>query len=136
MEWFIWSLVSVFTWGLWGLLLKVALQGLVWQQLLLFSAATSLVISLGVAAIARPSLALPPETIAPAIAAAVLGNLGGITLYLALASGGRASVVIPLTAAYPVITAALSIAVLREGVDATKIAAVALFVLATFLAAR
>ncbi len=136
MEWLAWSLVSVLTWGIWGVLLKVALQGLAWQQLFLFGVMTSFVIALGIAVLARPSLALPPETIFPAVVAALLGNIGAITLYLALGAGGRASVVIPLTAAYPVITAALSIAVLREGVDATKIAAVALFVLATFLAAR
>lgn len=136
MEWFLWSLVSVLTWGLWGLILKVALQGLAWQQLFVFGTTVSFAIALGIAAIARPSLALPADVVLPAIAAALLGNLGAITLYLALAAGGRASVVIPLTAAYPVVTAVLSVAILREGLDATKIAAVALFVVATLLATR
>lgn len=44
--------------------------------------------------------------------------------------------VIPLTAAYPVITALLSIALLREDVEPSKLLAAGLFVVATVLVAR
>lgn len=136
MEWLWWSLVSVVTWGTWGVVVKFALQGLAWPQLFVFGSATLVAVAAIVLVIARPVLAVPAETLLPAIVASLLGSIGTITLYVALSAGGRASVVIPLTAAYPVVTAALSIAILREGVDLTKAAAVALFVVATWLAAR
>lgn len=136
MEWLWWSLVSVASWGTWGVVVKFALQGLAWPQLFVFSTATLVAVAALVLVAARPVLAVPTETLLPAIVASLLGSIGTITLYVALTAGGRASVVIPLTAAYPVVTAALSVAILREGVDATKVAAVVLFVAATVLAAR
>lgn len=136
MPWLWLSLVSVALWGLWGLLLKIALQGVSWPQLFVIGTLTSLPVTVIVVAVVRPALALSPDAIVPAIAAQLLGILGAIALYLALEHGGRASVVIPLTAAYPVLTAALSFAVLREEPEPTKLAAVALFVAATVLAVR
>lgn len=136
MTWLGLSLLTVAFWGLWGLLLKIALQGVSWPQLFVVGTLTSLPVTAVVLAVLRPSLALAPAVLAPAIAAQLLGILGAIALYTALESGGRASVVIPLTAAYPVLTAALSFAVLREEPEPTKLVAVALFVAATVLVAR
>ncbi len=136
MSWLAWSLLALATWGVWGILPKIALQGMSWQQLLVFGSFSSFAVSLVVLAIVRPTLAVPLETLLPAIAAGLLGSVGVIATFLALSQGGKASVVIPLTAAYPVITVILSIAFLREEAEPTKLAAVVLFVIATVLVAR
>lgn len=136
MSWLAWSLFSVACWGVWGILPKLALQGLSWQQLFVFGSATSFVLSLGLAAAVRPQLAVPLEAALPAIASGLLGTLGVVALYISLTVGGRASVVIPITAAYPVLTAALSVALLREDINPARVTAIVLFVIATVLVAR
>ena len=136
MTWFAWSLFSLACWGVWGIFPKLALQGLSWQQVFVIGSASSFAVALGVAAVIRPSFALSPNLALPAVAAGALGTLGVASLYVALSLGGRASVVIPLTAAYPVLTAVLSVLFLREELDPAKLVAVVLFVAATVLVAR
>ncbi len=136
MSWLWWSILALALWGIWGVVTKAALEGLDWPQVLVFGSAASLAVALIVAFVLRPALDVPAERVVPALAAGLLGTIGTIALYLALRAGGQASVVIPLTAAYPVLTALLSILVLREQPEPTKLAAAILFVLATALVAR
>src|SRR5262245_35615870 len=108
------ALLAVVFWGAWGLLSKVASVDL--------SPALIHVLSTAGAFCVAPFLVrgLPPE---PARArkgmivsagAGILGSSGNILLYAALSRGGLASVVVPLTALYPVLTIALAIVFLRE----------------------
>ena len=136
MSWLLWSLLALAFWGVWGAVAKVALEGLDWPQVLLFGSVVSLVLAIAIGLVTRPELAVPTDRLVPVFAAAALGTFGTIALYVALRSGGPASVVIPFTAAYPVVTALLSIAVLREQPEPAKLAAAGLFIIATILVSR
>jgi transporter family protein len=135
-NWLGWSVISLIAWGVWGVVAKQALQGLPWQQVYLFAAAASFGTAAVIALVARAEFALAPQFALPALAVGALGATGALGVYLALSTGGRASVVIPLTAAYPVITALLSVAFLREELGPTKLVAVIMFVVATILVTR
>jgi bacterial/archaeal transporter family protein len=49
-----------------------------------------------------------------ALLTGILGGLGNVAFFEALVIGGKASIVIPITALYPVVTVALALAFLRE----------------------
>jgi uncharacterized membrane protein len=59
----------------------------------------------------------------------ILAGLGGIAYFLAL-SGGKVSIVGPLTSLFPLVTVALATIVLREGLNRIQMAGVVLAVVA------
>lgn len=136
MSWLWWSVATILIWGLWGVLSKIALLGLAWHQVMFFGSALGLGVSLLAVLLSRSPLLPQADILWPGLIAGALGTAGSITLYLALGSGGRASVVVPLTAAYPVVTAVLSMVLLREQLEPTKLLAVGLFLVATVLVTR
>jgi drug/metabolite transporter (DMT)-like permease len=62
-----------------------------------------------------------------------LGSLGNVAYYQALAMGGKAAAVTPLTALYPVFTVLLALLILRERLNRVQGAGVVLSVGAMFL---
>jgi len=59
-----------------------------------------------------------------------------VAFVFALSSGGKASIVVPMTALYPVITIVLSVAILREQITPVHGAGVALALVAVVLLSR
>lgn len=132
MSWWIWSLVTVMLWGLWGVFTKLALVRWNWLQLFVLTGVIGIVAALGAALAIRPSLTVPPGSWLPAILAAGLGLCGTVTFYLAL-QHGKTAIVIPFTAAYPVVTVLVSIIFLREPLRLQEVIAIGLFVVAGIL---
>jgi len=66
------------------------------------------------------------------LAAGTMGAMGAIFFYIALGRG-KASIVVPITALYPVITLALSLLLLQEKITATQAVGVALAILSLIL---
>jgi transporter family protein len=67
-----------------------------------------------------------------AVLAGVAGSIGSIFFYLALRQG-KTSVVVPLTALYPLITVALSVLFLREEISGVKVIGIILALVASLL---
>jgi transporter family protein len=135
MNWWIWSLLTLALWSVWGALTKVALINWDWRQVFILGGVLGVVFALALALVTRPPLAMPlPTWIWPVLAISA-GTAGTVTFYLALQSG-RAAIIIPLTAAYPVVTVFLSVIFLREPLRLHEIAAIVLFVIATILVTR
>ncbi len=133
--WLIWSLVTLVLWGLWGFLTKYALTVWTWRHLFILGGVASFLYALLFALLTRPTFAAPPAAWVLALAVVSTGSLGAITFYLALEQG-KAAVVLPLTAAYPVVTVVLSVLLLRESLRPTEAAAIVLFLVATLLVSR
>lgn len=111
--WLVFSVLSLLLWGLWGFLAKLA-TGYVGPKSVFIYAGVG-VVSMGLFAVSV--MGFRPE---PVLKGAVLGILTGVAgtsgaLFFFLAmSRGKASVVVTMTALYPLITIILSFIILRE----------------------
>lgn len=135
MPWWVWSLLTVVFWGLWGVFTKLALVRWNWLQLFVLAGVIGVVVTLGLALVTRPSLAVPAQSWLPALLAVGLGFCGTVTFYLAL-EHGKTAIVIPFTAAYPVVTVLVSIIFLREPLRLQDVVAIGIFVAAGLLVSR
>jgi len=134
--WFMLTLGALGLWGLWGFFAKLASDNLVAK-----SAATMQ--GLGVAAVAVIFLAFirfkPDWDVGGSPAAFLAGVflMAGIILFvLALSHGGKASIVVPITGMYPVVTIVLSVAILREQITPTTGIGIIFALIAVFMLSR
>ncbi len=133
MKWLTYALLCLLFWGIWGVVLKYVSARLAWYQVYVLANAAVVAVTLLVAYKYSDGLSAGPGIAVLAFTAGLLGTVGYLFLILSLASGGQASIVIPLTALYPALTAVLSIFVLREGVSAYKVLGIVLAVIAIML---
>lgn len=114
MNWITYSFIAIICWGIWGFLMKQALNYLDWRQIFIIQSIFTLVTSLLILAFLRPSLNLLFPDIGYAILASIASSLAVIAFYHAL-DAGEAIIIVPLTAAlYPVVTVILSYLILNE----------------------
>ena len=71
--------------------------------------------------------------IASGLATGVLGGTGNIALYLALGTGGPASVVVPIAGLAPLITIVLALLILKESINRMQIAGLGLALISIYL---
>jgi transporter family protein len=125
--------VLLLLWGAYGIAAKIAvheigLQVLIWSQvasLALFPAYFFLFKEL-------LPIKIDGAGIAWALGAGVLGVAGSVILYVLLRDA-PASVVIPISALYPVVTVVLAFIFLREELSLARVAGIALAVIAIWL---
>lgn len=122
-----------FAWGIWGVTTKLAIkhigiQALVWGQV----AALAMFPIYFLLFKEMLPLKIEPVGIAWAFISGVLGILGTMILYLTLRVA-PASIVIPLSALYPVVTVILATIFLQEELSPTRILGVACALLAVWL---
>lgn len=130
--WLLYSLLCLILWGLWGFALKIAYQNLSWIQTYFLSSLASFTLMLIVILYYR--MKLPPIGTASivAIIAGLFGGAGYLFFVKALEQG-KASIVIPLTALYPAITAIIALIVLREKISVYQGIGILLAVAASIL---
>lgn len=68
-----------------------------------------------------------------ALLTGVLGGTGNILFFLSFAAGGRASIVVPITCLFPLVTVLLAAWVLRESITRPQRAGLILAVVAIYL---
>jgi transporter family protein len=112
--------------GALGVTSKLALRTLAWQDLILWSGIGYVAVSTVLLASGQTSLRFHAGSGWAAFSAA-LAITSLVALYVALNSG-KAGVVVPVTAAYPVVTLLLAAAVLAEALTVARVAGVALVV--------
>ena len=114
-SWVWWSLLALFTWGIWGFFPKLATRYMSPQSIIIYE----VIAGLSIAAVCLFSTGFKPEThprgILFACLAGVAGLLGGL-FYLFAVARGKVSVIVTLTALYPIITIALAAVFLKEPV--------------------
>ena len=135
MSWLAFSLVALGLWGAWGFLSKVATQHLPPQAVYLLAICGHGVV-LGYLWLSG-GLAFPwqPWGLAAGLAAGMCMAFGLLCFFKALA-GGAASVVVPLTALYPLVTVILSGIVLQDAITPRHLAGVALALAAMWLLSK
>ena len=111
--WFIFAIATLLVWGVWGLLPKLATNYLSPASVMVFGGIGNLliVVALLVSVNFRPDI--QSKGIIFSILAGLVGTLGTITFLYAI-SRGKASVVVPMTSLYPLVTIILSLLILRE----------------------
>ncbi len=112
-SWFFWTILAMVTFGAWGFFPKLAVNYISPQSALIYQVIGGMLV--GVVALAM--LNFKPEThpmgILYALLTGITGVLGTLFYYFA-ASRGQISIVVSLTALYPLITIMLAIVFLHE----------------------
>jgi bacterial/archaeal transporter family protein len=133
--WLLYSLLALVLWGLWGLFSKIAAINIPSWAIFF----VEIWVYLGMGGLIWWILRTPVTWTATGAAAAVASGLtGGFALFFflkALASG-PATVVVPLTSLYPVITVLLSIIFLHEGLSLRHLTGIILATAAVWLLAQ
>lgn len=130
-------LASFLLWALWGILVKLAVEAMgEGASLVYFGLANGLV---GLGLLARPSVRgavvrAGARALGWPLAAVLLGGTGVVFMTLAFAQG-PASLVTPVTGAYPVVTVLAAVGLLRERVRGLDVLAFVAFALGLFAVA-
>ncbi|MBI4607339.1 MAG: EamA family transporter [Planctomycetes bacterium] len=123
-RWLLFSLLAVVAWGLWAFQAKLVSGPGEWKldpyvNHVLSTAGLLLMLPFlalrGLAATrAAPARPGAGRGLAAGLLSGVLGSAGNILLYESMRRGGLASLVVPLTGLYPVVTVLLAVTLLRE----------------------
>jgi bacterial/archaeal transporter family protein len=127
--------LTLIVWGFWGLLPKLALRTLDRKSVLVWDSLGALLVGLVVLASRGFRVQTEPWGVFYAMAYGVCG-LAGAYLFLLALREGKASVVVPFTAMYPVVTLALGMLLLRERPTAINMIGVAFAIVAVILLSR
>ena len=117
--WLLWSLATIVLWGLWGLVSKVASDGVdAYTNQLLYTVGLAPLIAFVAWNLWKSRKTDKTEGrgrgIFWAFLTGILGGVGNLAFFQALVTGGKASVVAPVTALFPMVTVLLALLVLRE----------------------
>ena len=107
-QWVFYAMLAVVSWGVWGIASKLASDSALLNQIL------STIGLIPTAAVVLRQLNWSRPGAIWSMLGGVTGGLGNLFFLAALTRGGKASVVVPLTAVYPLITVALAWLVLHE----------------------
>jgi len=115
--WQMFSLMTLVLWGTWGILGKLSTnQGTSPMLVAMLSSLGALAVVALVQLIARLPLHQPPLGLTYALLAGAVGGLGAILFFYALRDG-KVSVVLPISACYPVLTILMAVLLLKEEVS-------------------
>ena len=135
MNWLGFSLTALGFWGVWGFLSKVATQHLPPQAVYLLSVCGHGAVISYVWLRGGWTFPWHPWGLAAALGAGLAMAVGLLFFFKALAAG-EATVVVPLTALYPLVTVVLSWALLQESLTPRHLAGIALALAAVWLLSK
>lgn len=134
--WLFYSVLTIACWGAWGAVSKIASDDIdANTNQILFTlgllpliaiAARSPKLLCGAGGVRRTGIGW-------AFLTGILGGTGNIAFFRALVVGGEASVVVPVTALFPLVTVILALAFLRERLGRSQKIGLALALTAIFL---
>jgi transporter family protein len=116
--WVVPALFYIVLLGSLGVTTRLALDHVSWQDIIVWTTVVYICIAAVMLALGQATIGFGPGTVA-AVASGVLASTALIALYIALGRG-QASIVVPFTSAYPLVTVGLSALVLAEKVTAFK----------------
>lgn len=125
-RWLVWSLATILLWGTWGLVSKIASDGVdaYTNQLLYTVGLLPLLVFVAWSVSRERTEGLTPAKkrsgILWAFFTGILGGVGNLAFFQALVTGGKASIVAPVTALFPMVTVVLAVLFLRERVGRTQ----------------
>jgi len=122
-NWLRWSLLALFSWGVWAIMAKLIGDALAGAHNQALSTLGILPVMLAMAFTKRCSTAGGNRRrgILLALAAGAISCLGNVVYYDALSRGGKAAMIVPLTALYPLATIFLATLLLKEQLNRVQI---------------
>jgi bacterial/archaeal transporter family protein len=137
-RWLLWSLITIVLWGTWGLVSKVASAGMdAYVNQLLYTAGLAPLLIFVAWTVHRHGTQEKREGRAMGVFWAfftgILGGVGNIFFFQAMVAGGKASVVAPVTALFPMITVLLAMIFLHERLGRVQWLGLALAFVAIYL---
>ena len=133
-SWIYWSLLTIVMFGLWGIFAKLAVDEIGWKYSTLFYA-IGVIWIIPLLYFNNPSQLSQPLSFYPVLFAVLSGVVSVVALIgfnLALTTA-EASVVVPLTGIYPVVTITLGLLFLHEKLNFKQAAGIGLAILAIIL---
>ncbi|MBI4379335.1 MAG: DMT family transporter [Nitrospinae bacterium] len=112
-DWFIFSLIALFLWGLWGFLSKIATYYVGPTSVFLYGSVGALLVSIFSVISLGFRFEVHPIGIILGTLTGVLGAAGVIFFFFAMKEGNT-TVIVTMTALYPLVTLLLSYLILRE----------------------
>ena len=136
--WLFWSLVTIVLWGTWGLVSKIASSGMnAYVNQLLYTAGLAPLMVFVAWHVRRNETGDKSQGrrvgVSWAFLTGILGGVGNIFFFQALVKGGKASIVAPVTALFPMVTVLLAVIVLGERMGRAQWAGLALAFIAIYL---
>ena len=133
--WLWYSLLTIVFWSAWALLSKAASDAIPSPTMQVLFTLGSTLVMICLLLKLRFRVSRNARGVAYGLLNGVFAGLGGIAFFEALRRGGPASLVVPLTSLYPLITVLLAIIVLRERLNGRQYVGVAVAMVALFLLA-
>jgi bacterial/archaeal transporter family protein len=133
--WYLYAVLTVVMWGMWGVCSKIASNYAKPRQALLFQTAGVLVFALLVLVIEKFKIEWHAVGFSWAAVGGFLAFVGFLTFFAALEQG-KASTVVTLSALYPLVTILLSIAFLHEKLTMRQGVGIVLALIASVLLAE
>jgi bacterial/archaeal transporter family protein len=133
--WLFYALLTLVLWGLWGVFSKIASSHLPVCVIYLVEVSVYLLVG----GLIWVQMRVPFDWNYPGLTAAVAAGLSGgfaLFFFLKALSFGPATVIVPLTSLYPVITVLLGITFLHEGLTLRHLAGIILAVAAVWLLSK
>lgn len=112
--WFIFSLLALVTWGLWGFFPKIALKYIGPQSASFYEVIGAVIFGIIILFIMGFKLETNISGITFGILTGFAALLGGLFLLYAFSTGSKVSTAIVITALYPIVTIFLSFFILHE----------------------
>ena len=131
-SWVTWALLATFTFGFWGYFPRLATQHLEPRTALLYQNLGTLLSSIVLLAVLEVRLTFHPRGVLFSVLTGVAGTVGTLFMLMAV-NKGQTSVVIPLTAMYPVITVLLAALTLEEPITPKQFVGLGLSLVAIYL---
>jgi transporter family protein len=117
-RWLAFSLLTIVFWGAWGAVSKLASDGVdANTNQILFTLGLIPLMLIVLRSSRAPAASAAPGRRAGmgwAFFTGVLGGTGNVAFFRALVAGGNASIVVPVTALFPLVTVVLAVLFLRE----------------------
>jgi transporter family protein len=134
-RWLAFSVLTILVWGAWGAVSKVASEGVDAETNQIFFTFGLLPLIAIVWRSPRNAGGGPSRRtgIAWAFLTGILGGTGNIAFFRALVMGGKASVVSPVTAMFPLVTVILAVTILHERFGTAQKVGLALALVAIYL---
>jgi bacterial/archaeal transporter family protein len=135
MRWQFHATIALLVWGLWAFLPKLALRAFEPRSVLVWESVGSVIVGLTVLASLRLHVQTTPYGVVAAVVTGLCG-LGGAYFFLLALERGQASIVVPLTSLYPLITLGLSVVLLKERPSPANLLGIAFALVAVVLLSK
>jgi len=133
-HWLFFSLLSMLLWGVWGLISKLAVElTSPYQNQVVSTAGLLLSLTLFVRSKNLGAGGNRRRGAFWAFATGLCGGVGNVALFLSFNHGGKASIVVPLSGVYPLVSVVLALVFLREKLSRVQIVGIGLAVAALIL---